>query len=247
MKRIETPPIKLSSSRRKLRILIPAIFFLAAMCHQASAHSVLRPETATDKAPVVKLFSVNIDIHGKVTNEEGVPLVGVSVTVGGSTTGTSTGPDGTYTINAPEEGTLNFSYVGYKSQVVNVSSRTTIDITMEKDVSTLSDIVVIGYGTQKKRDLTGSIAVVKGEDIAKQPSTNPVASLQGKVAGLTVVNSGQAGSSPTVRIRGVNSTNNADPLYVVDGILQTNIDYLNSADIESVEVLKDPSSFAIYG
>jgi TonB-linked SusC/RagA family outer membrane protein len=171
----------------------------------------------------------------------------VSVTVGGSTTGTSTGPDGTYTINAPEEGTLNFSYVGYKSQVVNVSSRTTIDITMEKDVSTLSDIVVIGYGTQKKRDLTGSIAVVKGEDIAKQPSTNPVASLQGKVAGLTVVNSGQAGSSPTVRIRGVNSTNNADPLYVVDGILQTNIDYLNSADIESVEVLKDPSSIAIYG
>ncbi|RNI33417.1 TonB-dependent receptor [Hanamia caeni] len=217
------------------------------MCHQASAHSLLRPETATDKAPVVKLFSVNIDIHGKVTNEEGAPLVGVSVTVGGSTTGTSTGPDGTYTINAPEEGTLNFSYVGYKSQVVNVSSRTTIDITMEKDVSTLSDIVVIGYGTQKKRDLTGSIAVVKGEDIAKQPSTNPVASLQGKVAGLTVVNSGQAGSSPTVRIRGVNSTNNADPLYVVDGILQTNIDYLNSADIESVEVLKDPSSIAIYG
>jgi TonB-linked SusC/RagA family outer membrane protein len=247
MKRIETPPIKLSSSRRKLRILIPAIFFLTAMCHQASAHSLLRPETATDKAPVNKLFSVNIDIHGKVTNEEGAPLVGVSVTVGGSTTGTSTGPDGTYTINAPEEGTLNFSYVGYKSQVVNVSSRTTIDITMEKDVSTLSDIVVIGYGTQKKRDLTGSIAVVKGEDIAKQPSTNPVASLQGKVAGLTVVNSGQAGSSPTVRIRGVNSTNNADPLYVVDGILQTNIDYLNSADIESVEVLKDPSSIAIYG
>jgi TonB-linked SusC/RagA family outer membrane protein len=247
MKRIETPPIKLSSSRRKLRILIPAIFFLTAMCHQASAHSLLRPETATDKAPVNKLFSVNIDIHGKVTNEEGAPLVGVSVTVGGSTTGTSTGPDGTYTINAPDEGTLNFSYVGYKSQVVNVSSRTTIDITMEKDVSTLSDIVVIGYGTQKKRDLTGSIAVVKGEDIAKQPSTNPVASLQGKVAGLTVVNSGQAGSSPTVRIRGVNSTNNADPLYVVDGILQTNIDYLNSADIESVEVLKDPSSIAIYG
>jgi TonB-linked SusC/RagA family outer membrane protein len=207
----------------------------------------LRPETATDKAPVNKLLSINIDIHGKVTNEEGAPLVGVSVTVGGSTTGTSTGPDGTYTINAPDEGTLNFSYVGYKSQVVNVSSRTTIDITMEKDVSTLSDIVVIGYGTQKKRDLTGSIAVVKGEDIAKQPSTNPVASLQGKVAGLTVVNSGQAGSSPTVRIRGVNSTNNADPLYVVDGILQTNIDYLNSADIESVEVLKDPSSIAIYG
>src|SRR6185437_2191390 len=133
------------------------------------------------------------------------------------------------------------------SQIVNISARTTIDITLVREVSSLSDIVVIGYGTQKKRDLTGSIAVVKGEDIAKQPSTNPISSLQGRVAGLTVVNSGQAGSSPTVRIRGVNSTNNADPLYVVDGILQTNIDYLNSADIESIEVLKDPSSISIYG
>ena len=188
-----------------------------------------------------------IEVHGKVVNEEGTPLIGVSVTVGGANTGTSTGPDGNYTINAPESGTLVFSYVGYKSQIVNISARTTIDITMVREVSSLSDIVVIGYGTQKKRDLTGSIAVVKGEDIAKQPSTNPISSLQGRVAGLTVVNSGQAGSSPTVRIRGVNSTNNADPLYVVDGILQTNIDYLNSADIESIEVLKDPSSIAIYG
>jgi TonB-linked SusC/RagA family outer membrane protein len=189
----------------------------------------------------------NIDVKGKVVNEEGVPLIGVSVTVSGVNTGTSTGSDGTYSINVPENGTLVFSYVGYKSQIVNVDSQSTINITMAKDISSLSDIVVIGYGTQKKRDLTGSIAVVKGEDIAKQPATNPVSSLQGRVAGLTVVNSGQAGSSPVVRIRGVNSTNNADPLYVVDGILQTNIDYLNSADIQSVEVLKDPSSISIYG
>jgi TonB-linked SusC/RagA family outer membrane protein len=248
MKRFEILRIPPGAFHRNLRITLAGIFFLTTACLQTSAGGLFSRFTDLgNKAPLYKLQSQNIDVHGTVINEEGTPLVGVSVTVGGTNTGTSTGPDGTYTINAPENGTLNFSYVGYKSQVVNVSSRTTIDITMEKDVSTLSDIVVIGYGTQKKRDLTGSIAVVKGEDIAKQPSTNPVSSLQGKVAGLTVVNSGQAGSSPTVRIRGVNSTNNADPLYVVDGILQTNIDYLNSADIESVEVLKDPSSIAIYG
>src|SRR5262249_22503562 len=100
---------------------------------------------------------------------------------------------------------------------------------------------------QKKRDLTGSIDVVKGTEVADKPSSNPVSSLQGMVAGLTIVNSGQAGSDPTVRLRGVNSTNNADPLYVVDGILQTNIDYVNPADIETIEVLKDPSSISIYG
>jgi TonB-dependent SusC/RagA subfamily outer membrane receptor len=95
--------------------------------------------------------------------------------------------------------------------------------------------------------LTGSISTVQGEDIARMPATNPVASLQGKVAGLTIVNSGRAGAAPTVRIRGVNSTNNTNPLYVVDGVFQTNIDYLNPADIESIEVLRDPSSIAIFG
>ncbi|HEY5393033.1 MAG TPA: TonB-dependent receptor plug domain-containing protein, partial [Hanamia sp.] len=188
-----------------------------------------------------------IDVHGKVLNEDGTALVGVSVTVKGTKVGTSTGPDGTYTINAPDNGVLVFTYVGYNSQTISINNRAEILVQLTREENALNAVVVIGYGTQKKRDLTGSIAVVSGADIAKQPSTNPVASLQGRVAGLTVVNSGQAGSSPTVRIRGVNSTNNADPLYVVDGILQTNIDYLNSADIESIEVLKDPSSISIYG
>src|SRR5690606_35116681 len=108
-------------------------------------------------------------------------------------------------------------------------------------------VVVVGYGTQKKRDLTGSIGSVSGEELAKMPSTNPISSLQGKVAGLTIANSGSAGASPVVRIRGINSTNTASPVYVVDGILQDNIDYLNPADIESIDVLRDPSSIAIYG
>ncbi|MDE3182756.1 MAG: TonB-dependent receptor [Bacteroidota bacterium] len=188
-----------------------------------------------------------IEIHGSVVSETGEPLAGVSIAVAGTKTGTTTGTDGSYSITAPSDGSLIFSFVGYITQTISVNSRTTIDIKLLREVSSLNDVVVIGYGTQKKRDLTGSIAVVSGDVVAKQPSTNPISSLQGRVAGLTIVNSGQAGSSPTVRIRGVNSTNNADPLYVVDGMLQTNIDYLNPADIQTIEVLKDPSSISIYG
>jgi TonB-linked SusC/RagA family outer membrane protein len=187
------------------------------------------------------------EVHGRVINENGEPLAGVSVTLIDGNTGTSTGADGSYSINVPENATLVFSFVGYTPQTVNVNTRTTIDIKLMREVSALSDIVVVGYGTQKKIDVTGSITTVSGDDIAKTPSTNPLSSLQGKVAGLTIVNSGRAGSSPTVRIRGVNSTNTTDPLYVVDGIFETNIDYLNPADIESISVLRDPSSVAIFG
>ena len=165
-------------------------------------------------------------VTGIVTGENGASLSGVSVLVKGTTKGTVTGAGGHYSINAASTDVLVFSYVGYASQEVPVSGRTEINITLVASNTELTQVVVIGYGTQRKRDLTGSIAVVSGDVVSKMPSTNPVASLQGKVAGLTIINSGQAGASPTVRIRGVNSTNNADPLYVVDGIQQTNIDYL---------------------
>ena len=112
-----------------------------------------------------------IQITGKVVNETGEPLVGVSVTVRNGTAGTSTGSDGTYTITAPSDGALVFSFVGYTSQTININSRTTIDVKLERQVSALNDVVIIGYGTQKKRDLTGSISVVDGDVIAKQPST----------------------------------------------------------------------------
>lgn len=190
----------------------------------------------------------DIRITGKVTSASGEPLSGVSVTVKGSSQGTSTDAAGNYALDvANTSAVLVFSFVGLATQEIPVGNRTTINVVLSPSASELNTVVVVGYGTQRKRDLTGSISTVNGNELARQPNTNPVSSLQGKVAGLTIVNSGRAGASPTVRIRGVNSTSNTSPLYVVDGVFQTNIDFLNPADIESIEVLRDPSSIAIFG
>ncbi|MBE7168984.1 MAG: TonB-dependent receptor [Williamsia sp.] len=187
-------------------------------------------------------------VTGKITGATGSVIAGASVVIKGSSTGTVTDNAGNYTISVPNANTvLVFSYVGLGTQEITVGSRPVINVVLTGSTTELNNVVVVGYGTQRKRDLTGSITSVSGQDIARQPNTNPLSSLQGKVAGLTVVNTGRAGASPTVRIRGVNSTNNANPLYVVDGIFQTNIDYLSPGDIESIEVLKDPSSIAIFG
>lgn len=187
-------------------------------------------------------------LTGKVTGVNGEPLQGASVVVKGSNTGTTTDATGNFSIRVPNaNAVLEVSYVGLATQEIPVNGRTSIDISMSSAATDLNAVVVVGYGTQRKRDLTGSISTVNGEELARMPATNPISSLQGKVAGLTISNSGQAGSSPVVRIRGINSTNTAAPVYVVDGILQDNIDYLNPADIESIDVLKDPSSIAIYG
>jgi len=189
----------------------------------------------------------DVKVTGRVSDATGNPIENVSIRLKGGNIGTSTGADGTYTITVPEGATLVFSSIGYEGVEIKLNSRTEINVVLQSQTKSLDEIVVVGYGTQRKRDLTGSISSVKGEELAKMPSTNPISSLQGKIAGLTVTNSGRAGSSPVVRIRGINSTNSASPVYVVDGILQDNIDYLNPADIESIDVLRDPSSIAIYG
>lgn len=188
-----------------------------------------------------------LQVTGKVTSATGEAIAGASVNIKGSSVGVATGSDGTYSINVPDSAVLVISSIGFITEEIAVNGRTTIDVVLRAAETSLEQVVVVGYGTQRKRDLTGSITTVKGEDLARMPAANPVSSLQGKVAGLTIVNSGRAGASPTVRIRGVNSTTNSDPLYVVDGVFQTNIDYLNPGDIESIEVLRDPSSIAIFG
>ena len=190
-----------------------------------------------------------ITVSGIVTEQAtGEPAIGVSILVKGTTAGTVTGIDGSYTLSdVPAQATLVFSYIGMTTVEQAVNGRSHIDVKMSEDQQVLDEVVVIGYGSAKKRDLTGSIVSIKAAEFADRPSTNPLASIQGKLAGVQVVNAGQAGQDPEIRIRGTNSINGYAPLYVVDGLFSDNINYLNPADIESMEVLKDPLSLAIFG
>jgi TonB-linked SusC/RagA family outer membrane protein len=190
----------------------------------------------------------DVRVTGKVTNSNGEAVPGVSVRIKGSTSGTSTATDGTYSISVPDGATLVFSSVGYEGQEINVSGRTTIDVVLKNSVMVIDQVVVVGYGTQRRRDLTGSITSVKGVDIAKQPVQTATQAIQGKVAGVQVISSGEPNALPTVRLRGTGTTlGGANPLYVVDGVITDDIRNINSADIVSMDVLKDASATAIYG
>jgi TonB-linked SusC/RagA family outer membrane protein len=196
------------------------------------------------------LFAQVRTITGTVTSgDDKAPIPGVNVVVQGTSKGTVTDVDGKYSIElAPAENVLVFSFVGFTSQTVTVDQQTTINVELASDSKVLDEVVVVGYGTVRKSDLTGSVSSVKGEDLTKVPSVSPIQSLQGKVPGLQITSgSGAPGSAPIVRIRGTGTFNNANPIYVVDGVILDDINFLNSGDIESVEVLKDASSTAIYG
>ncbi len=187
-------------------------------------------------------------ITGTVTDSTGNPLVGVSVQKKNSKSGTTTNAQGTYSINAASTDVLVFSYIGYQSQEIPVGSQTSINLSMVSASTQLSDVVVVGYGTQRKIDVTGSVAQIKGGEISKQASYNPLSALQGKVAGVQITNSGSPGAPPQVIIRGVGTVyGNTNPLFVVDGVWYDDISFLNSSDIESISVLKDASSESIYG
>ena len=192
-------------------------------------------------------FSQEHTVTGVVTDSFKEPLIGVSIVVQGTNTGVVTGLDGDYSIQVPADATLEFSYVGMEKQSIKVGNRNVINVQMKEDSQMLAETVVIGYGSAKKRDLTGSITNIKGDEIANKPVANPLSALQGKVAGVQIINSGKAGADPEIRVRGTNSINGYKPLYVVDGLFNDNINFLNPQDIESMEILKDPSSLAIFG
>lgn len=192
-----------------------------------------------------------IEIHGRVVNQQGEPLQNVSVLVAGTKIGTTTNNDGRFTLTAPDNKNieLEISHIGFKTKRVSVGKQTEINVTLEEEVSGLNEVVVVGYGTQRRADITGSISSIKEEDIAIRPVANPLDALSAKVPGLQVSsNSGAPGGSMKVNIRGINSISAGnDPLYVVDGIIDGSIELINPNDIESVDVLKDASSTAIYG
>lgn len=186
---------------------------------------------------------------GKVTDESGQPLPGVSVAIEGTTTGTITGVDGSYSLtNISENAVLQFSFVGMKGQKIIVGNKAVINVTLVEDAIGIEEVVAIGYGSQKKADLTGAVANMKAKDLNVESNTNIIKALQGKMAGVEIVSSGgEPGNNTTVMIRGVGTFNNNTPLYIVDGMYMDNINFLNPNDIESIDVLKDASSAAIYG
>lgn len=189
-----------------------------------------------------------LTIRGKVTDVKNEPIPGVSILVKGSMQGTLTDSDGSYSLQVEKQAVLVFSFMGFESQEVPVNNQTTINITLNEQSFDLDEVVAIGYGVARKRDLTGSIVSIDGESLKTSPDYNPVKALQGRVPGLVMTNSGAAGGSPTIRVRGVATVNaSTNPLFVVDGMFVDNIDFVNPNDISSIEVLKDPSSLAIFG
>ncbi|MBO0360073.1 TonB-dependent receptor [Hymenobacter sp. BT186] len=192
---------------------------------------------------------LDVAVSGRIVDSKGAGLPGVTVVVKGTTTGTSTGPDGSFTIQAPENSVLVVSFVGFTRKEVPVTGATTnLSVTLVEDTQALNEVVVIGYGTARKSDLTGSVASVSSAQLTQVATADPVQALQGRVAGVEVTtNSGQPGSGTRIRVRGVGTINNSDPLYVVDGIQTGDIGFLLPADIESTEILKDASATAIYG
>ncbi|NML67888.1 TonB-dependent receptor [Hymenobacter sp. RP-2-7] len=194
-------------------------------------------------------FAQQRAVRGVVTDSKGDALPGATVLVKGTTTGVTAGADGSFQVSLPAGATtLVISSVGSKTQEVAVGNQTDLRIALDADAQSLNDVVVVGYGTQRKSDLTGAVATVTGQQLTQVATADPVQALQGRAAGVTITaNSGQPGAGTRIRIRGVGTINNADPLYVVDGIQTSDISFLLPIDIESTEILKDASATAIYG
>ncbi|MEO7445768.1 MAG: TonB-dependent receptor [Ferruginibacter sp.] len=190
----------------------------------------------------------DIIISGRVVNEKGEGVTGASVLQKGTSNGTYTDANGSFTLTVPDNATLIITGVGYLPASIAVNGKQQITVTLILSNSKMDEVVVVGYGSQRKLDVTGSVGTIDGKEISKQSSINPISSLQGKVAGVQITNSGAPGASPTIKIRGVGSVYGSEnPLYVVDGVWYNDVSFLNPADIENISILKDASSEAIYG
>ena len=190
----------------------------------------------------------NVTVKGQVQDDAGEPLALVSVAEQGTTNGTVTDLDGNYSISVPSNATLQFSFMGYTTVTQQVNGRSTINITLSEDAELLDEVVVIGYGVQRKSDLTGAVSSVRADALKNISTTDAAAALQGKASGIHVITNGAPGSGAELRIRGYSSNGgNISPLYIVDGLQVSSIQYLDPSMIESMEILKDAASAAIYG
>ena len=187
-------------------------------------------------------------VTGTVTDVSGEPIIGANIRIKGTTTGTITDIDGNFTIKAEPQSVIEVSYIGYLTQETVINNQKSIRFLLKEDTKTLDEVAVIGYGVQKKADLTGSVANINTEKLNTQSNANIGQALQGKIAGVDIVSQGGApGSGTRIMVRGIGTLNNASPLYIVDGMYMNSIDHINPNDIASIDVLKDASSAAIYG
>lgn len=193
-------------------------------------------------------FSQTSTITGTVSDASGAPLPGATILVSGTTNGTTTDFDGNYSLsNVSPSDQLVFSYIGMTTQTVSVGNQTTVNVNLQEDAEALDEVVVVGYGTQSRAEVTGAISTVGADELSALPVASADQALQGRAAGVTVLNSGSPGTAPVVRIRGLGTMNNNDPLYVIDGVIAGGLGDLNPNDIESINILKDASTTAIYG
>ncbi|MFS4492290.1 SusC/RagA family TonB-linked outer membrane protein [Maribacter sp. 2308TA10-17] len=235
-----------NSLKPKRKISSFGIGLLSMMICLGAQLAMANPEANSTE---VEFESVQSTITGTVTDADGSPLPGANVLVKGTTNGTQTDFDGNFTINADSDATLVFSYIGFASQEVAVGGQSTINVSLAEDASQLEEVVVLGYATQTRGDVTGSVSSVDISEAVKAPIVNAAEALQGRVTGVTVINNGNPGAAPKINIRGFGTANNTNPLFIIDGVQTDNASVLNSInpnDIDQMNVLKDGAA-AIYG
>ncbi len=236
--------VSVSFKNALLKDVLQQLFMGTNLTYQQMDNNLVAIRTVNTKEVEIN----DLKITGKIINSSGEALQSVTVKIKGSGTGTSSGNDGTYSITAPTDATLIFSSVGYEDEEIAVNGRTVINVTLKSSVKLIDEVVVVGYGTSRRKDLTGAVVSITGAELAKQPVLTATQAVQGKVAGVQVISSGDPNALPIIRIRGTGTMlGGANPLYVVDGVINDDIRNINSADILSFDVLKDASATAIYG
>ncbi|MBM1105805.1 TonB-dependent receptor [Aurantibacter crassamenti] len=197
---------------------------------------------------IQNVYSQSNSINGTVLDDQGVPLPGASVIEKGTSNGTQTDFDGNFNISVNANAVLVVSYIGFVTQEASVGNQSNISIQLDTDTNLLDEVVVVGYGTQSRAEVSGAISTIKSEELTATPVTNAESALQGRAAGVTVISNGSPGSAPEVRIRGLGTMNNSSPLFVIDGVISTTgLAGLNPGDIDNINILKDASTTAIYG
>lgn len=228
-------------NNRQLPKLRELLIILLMMCFSFDLLAGMIPGNSSEEERFVVVKGVVYD------TESGETIPGVNILEKGTNNGTITDLDGSFTLDVADNATLVFSFVGYLSQEVAVQGQSSLDIRLSPDLTSLEEVIVIGYGSQRKQDMTGAVSVVKTDELIQQPTAQLTNQLQGRVSGVTITGSGQPGEAPQIRIRGINTFGNNDPLYIVDGVASSGINDINPNDVESMQVLKDAASASIYG